>query len=1187
MSARQNKKQRKGRNNANNRERTVTTLTEDPNLPFLVPTPSEEPAGGAILMSSPFSVASSSAGNQSSAYQMPSTYAFGFNSNNSFGPPMHGPAHHQQQQSQPQQQFYSPQQQQQQQQQQQPILLPPGQNDLEILEKLKDMIKNGQHEVYRPIPQPKALASLYLGPSATSKSQLVPHHPEQAPDFQYGNDASNPPPASGPSSSADIGRRPPRIQSKDGWDPTGQRRPPVGTQPTINVLSASSPTVSSPADSRSQTNQTYGNAKTNLAGPPSAGPQPIDVHMSDAPSSLTLSTTDGPGPISASPRSARFDGPPPRAGLPSGNINASEPRASHGESAYRGTGNISPSKSSVFDSKDDHRTASSRENGWSTRDAPPSEDRRREPDRDRRPPSPSSRSIVNGGGSDSRSNAGDRPRDDRYYDRDRDRDRDYRDRRDWDRDRRPYDRFRDNRVSDVRRPPPEQRHYEPDYARGPVVRRYDAKGPDEPVDARHAPPPSAAAVPVDDRVRGSDDRDRLAASARAPPPGDQQRAPADTTPRISHPDSRAPIPDSRVQPPPVRVRDSFDDRHAKPSPGVGVGVDERRLPPDDRSAVPVSAARPADVPGAVSGRPTPVDDVRTSPLQQSVDDRAPPRSQVPLEDRISRPSLQDRLSQPPSSRQPEPTSNHLTRQASLEERLSHIPVSADSRERAGRPPPGVADRDRDRASVRSGPMIDDRAGVAPPRSAPPPPQDDRARLDDRRYGRPTTPTPNDNRAAPYPPPRSDDTRIVKGPPSPPPSHRPAASEYRRPPPSSRPLSRERSDPRIGGGAPYRPDDRSYPDDRRSDAMDVDTTPARYGDSRAAPYRPFSPPSAADLARDRDRARAQFPSSPPRAPVPPMDAPPYDDLDRRYPTTAGRNDWQYQQQQYGNDRRREWSAAEEDAYYKSRPAQWDRSTGPPPPSASERDRFERDAPPPPVRDRVWDERDRREGFARPPSPSARSYDGPPRPLSSRLTDSYSSPAPSVANDRSYPPPPPRDGGGGAPPPSSFSRVRPRSPSPGRRPPGAPIDDQRPPMKRPRDDAYSSDYYPPPPSGGRSGDLGPPPLRRQGEYPPLPPRGGGSPPPSSGGSSYFDNRSGPPPSSAGTTTTSAGPGGDRDYPPPPPSREYPVPAYERARSPGPPRGGYSRSGYPSRDGRDDRRYLPPPPLQQSMLPPPGRR
>lgn len=40
-------------------------------------------------------------------------------------------------------------------------------NDLEILERLKERIKNGQHEVYRPVPQPAVLASLYLGSSST------------------------------------------------------------------------------------------------------------------------------------------------------------------------------------------------------------------------------------------------------------------------------------------------------------------------------------------------------------------------------------------------------------------------------------------------------------------------------------------------------------------------------------------------------------------------------------------------------------------------------------------------------------------------------------------------------------------------------------------------------------------------------------------------------------------------------------------------------------------------------------------------------------------------------------------------------------------------------------------------------------------------------------------------------------
>ncbi|KAH7928944.1 hypothetical protein BV22DRAFT_987500, partial [Leucogyrophana mollusca] len=159
MSARQNKK-RKGRSNVNNRERTVTTFTEDPNTSFLVPLPSEEPAGTNI-MSSPFSVASSSGGNNniSGAFQVSPSFGMNY----SFIP-----GSMQQQQQSQQQQFFP----------QQPIL-PPGKNDLEVLEKLKTLIKEGQHEFYRAVPQPAALASLYLGPLPGQSP--VPPHPEQIP----------------------------------------------------------------------------------------------------------------------------------------------------------------------------------------------------------------------------------------------------------------------------------------------------------------------------------------------------------------------------------------------------------------------------------------------------------------------------------------------------------------------------------------------------------------------------------------------------------------------------------------------------------------------------------------------------------------------------------------------------------------------------------------------------------------------------------------------------------------------------------------------------------------------------------------------------------------------------------------------------------------------------------------------
>ncbi|KAJ7233947.1 hypothetical protein C8J57DRAFT_688728, partial [Mycena rebaudengoi] len=108
MSARQNKKYyRKGRGNADHRERTVTTLTEDPTTHLLIPTPTEEPA----------------------KYPLPSPI------------PVQIPV------SMPAQFFQQP-------------------SDLEVLQNLKDMIKNGQHEFYRAVPQPQALAAIYLGPNA-------------------------------------------------------------------------------------------------------------------------------------------------------------------------------------------------------------------------------------------------------------------------------------------------------------------------------------------------------------------------------------------------------------------------------------------------------------------------------------------------------------------------------------------------------------------------------------------------------------------------------------------------------------------------------------------------------------------------------------------------------------------------------------------------------------------------------------------------------------------------------------------------------------------------------------------------------------------------------------------------------------------------------------------------------------
>jgi hypothetical protein len=189
MSARQNKK-RKGRNNVNNRERTVTTFTEDPNTSFLVPLPSEEPA-----LSSPFSVASTSATNNPNSNFQNFGMSYNFHAHGPSSQPQQAQQQQQHQQQQQQQQFFSPQ-----------VILPPGKNDLEVLENLKSIIKEGQHEFYRAIPQPAALASLYLGPTS---SQVLPH-PEQLPADYYNHSGyDNSSDDQIPPYSSDSARRPP------------------------------------------------------------------------------------------------------------------------------------------------------------------------------------------------------------------------------------------------------------------------------------------------------------------------------------------------------------------------------------------------------------------------------------------------------------------------------------------------------------------------------------------------------------------------------------------------------------------------------------------------------------------------------------------------------------------------------------------------------------------------------------------------------------------------------------------------------------------------------------------------------------------------------------------------------------------------------------------------------------------
>jgi len=154
MSARINKKPRKRIPNPH-RERTVTDLTPLGET-FFSSTPTVNTSDVELATQNdeqhllPAFVAASSSTANMNNQSIPPSFGFGFN--NFAGGAMHPNVQ--------QQAIYHSQQQQNMQ-----TILPPGKNDLEVLENLKETIKRGQHEFYTAIPQPQALQSIYLGPS--------------------------------------------------------------------------------------------------------------------------------------------------------------------------------------------------------------------------------------------------------------------------------------------------------------------------------------------------------------------------------------------------------------------------------------------------------------------------------------------------------------------------------------------------------------------------------------------------------------------------------------------------------------------------------------------------------------------------------------------------------------------------------------------------------------------------------------------------------------------------------------------------------------------------------------------------------------------------------------------------------------------------------------------------------------
>ncbi|KAI0762178.1 hypothetical protein BD413DRAFT_720511 [Trametes elegans] len=1189
MATRPNKK-RKGRGNAPPRERTVTTLTDGPEGSFLASQLHDGSSPTLPAIPYPPLSAGQPPGLSAGSYPLTpftNSFTYSFPMSSIASQPFQSQHSSPQFYSQPQPQLIpqsSPAQQ----------LLPPGQSDLEILQRLKETIKNNQHELFRPDPQPAALASVYLGPRSAVSSHVAPH-PEQVPTDTCPPgltllSGDTPETKLEPSASNGlISRAPPNSLSRD----TAKKRSSVSESPKFNA--------SQPPTKRA--NNRYDPSNNAVSTPNDSGPARYGVH-----------TSPNMGPPGLTRVAQTVERSVPENGLRSEN-------GSH----QAASGEPSLTKLSGPNPKEEHR---SRESGWTSRNSLDDRQPRRDGDKSSgRPapdaPRPGKTYVPAVGGNDSR---GLPTRNDSISEADKERERERDKERELERDRgRPpredLDRFREDRRGDERprigerRPSPDSRRYEPKY---PPTRRYDTKAADSsytsprsanksPTETRRnlgeeraivRPPLSATAPrpqPDERRVAvpiASDDR-----SARSVPSADDRRAPLPSPERPARlSDNRRPLPtqsadrsarpDERRVPPtsasvPERPAVFADDRRRPPSPSLadrlGRPVDDRRAPapastslPADRSARPVDDRRPAPPvtdrhipsPTAEDRRPSvpasgdrtarPAADDRRVPLLEQRLSRAPVRN---LPDSVPpRPMLEERPVRAPqsddrNSRPPAPLEERIgSRVPSLQERLSHPTVRSDDRpaprleERISRPdvpPPPSLEQRLSTPSVSDGrppvrPQSDDR----PPRSGPAPPERPVARPADERslLAVPARAPPPVDRPAPHAQERvfTPAERFTR-PATPAGSDRghplPARAPYRAPsvardePRSFRPPSPGRSPARsdvrefrpADARLPHRPgpgsDPDRYPPERRpaiapapaSDAMDVDPIHLpRPAEGRLSYNRPS--PSPVD----------PYPAAHDRAWIPAGEA--YRDIEpARRPATDAHSyprDWRESERQYGEDwADRSWERSRE--YDRDREARF----------------VERDAVP-----AAWETREERERRAAyppdvPPAPvPARAYE---RPLSSRLSDPYPEERAYHEHARYAPVEPP--------PPASYSRVRPRSPSPLRRAGGGSDDLRPPPPKRVREDVYAppAAYYPDePPREYAPRMRTPPPL---------------APPPSA---AYYDERRYP-----------ASPGREREYLD---ARDREYAAYDRRvppRSPPP----YARAAY----GRDERgRYSVPP-------------
>ncbi|KAI0369612.1 hypothetical protein BV20DRAFT_1121871 [Pilatotrama ljubarskyi] len=887
MATRPNKK-RKGRSNAPPRERTVTTLTDGPDSAFpahsqLSPDDSPAPA----ILSPPFAVGSplSPAGPpvlSAAPYPLQpfsGPFPYSFNMSPVARPPFHpqhSPPH-----------FYPA--------QPQPIpqpspahhALPPGQSDLEILERLKETIKNNQHELFRPIPQPAALASVYLGPKPALSSH-VPPHPEQVPTDDVSPPGLNLLPHGAAAAAAAAAKANSDVSSANVLNQATSRVPHQSPRdntrkPPHRSSVSESPKINTSQPSRKRTNDRYD-------APPSAKYDSSASAVSNIPGSYTdtnTSPTMGPPGLQ---RLEQASGKPPSPdkGL---RRDVTESPAAPGEPP--------PAKLSPPKGREDLRP---RDPAWGSRgnldDRQHRNDVNRAGGRVSESPRPGNLNAPNnangnGHGNDVRPLP---PRDQRIVDRDRERERDReRDKdRDFERDRgrqpprEEPNRFREDRrnddrpprPADNRRPSPDSRRYEPRYP----PRRYDSKAsegsftsprladksPPEPRPIRNlgeeraiVRPPADVAAP---RPSAPDERRPPPPVvpeepiSKQPPPVDDRRLPvssasvSDRQLRVND-DRRPPPPPAAAErltrppedrrPPPAAVYErsgtSADDRRRPPSPDInekiGRTMDDRRAPVPPSPAMsldrrPVDDRRPA--PPAVDRYvPTSSSEDRRPPVSAERAPRAGPeeRRAPPLEERISRtpiPSLLDSVPARPTleDRNARTDDRNARPPVPLEERISRAPPSL--HERLSLPPV--------RQDDRSVPRLEDR--LSRPANAPPS-LEERLSTPAALEERPLRPPPSDDRPPrpPLPP--------VERPVARPVDDRTILAEPARPPPPT-----ER--------APAHAQDRVF---TPADRFTRPATPAGSDRAQPPPPRSYRAPSVA-----RDEPRSFRPPSPGRSPA---------------------------------------------------------------------------------------------------------------------------------------------------------------------------------------------------------------------------------------------------------------------------------------------------------------------------------